>query len=156
MSTTNYAPGQVVMVCESPRMKPDLWSVGVVTRPTDPEYGWTGADVRTSPSSTSSMAPGWDAENIRLATEDDLANLHDWQREWLDELLLNRTNPRVPFSTRPIARALKAAGIARLGDLQQQSDSDLLALKGIGQKALVELRSWQRNAVARLQQVTHG
>ena len=59
MSTTTDTPGQIVMVCESPLMHPDQWFVGIVTRPTDPEYGWTGAYVRISPNSVGSMAPGW-------------------------------------------------------------------------------------------------
>ena len=148
MSTTIYTPGQIVMVCESPLMHPDQWFVGIVTRPTDPEYGWTGADVRISPNSVGSMAPGWANEQIRLATDDDLANLPDWQRSWLDKLLLDRSNPPVPRSTRLIAKALKEAGIDRLSDLQRFSDADLLALKGIGQKAVAELRKWQRNREA--------
>ena len=54
----------------------------------------------------------------------------------------------MPRSTRLIAKALKEAGIDRLSDLQRFSDADLLALKGIGQKAVAELRKWQRNREA--------
>ena len=150
MSTTIYAPGQVVMVCESPQMKPDLWSVGFVTRPTDPEYGWTGADVRISPSSTSSMAPGWDAENVRLANEQDIAALPDWAREWIEQRLLDHHNPRVPGDTKAIRVALRDAGIHRLADLQRATDAELLALKGVGAKAVATLRQWQQKREAKL------
>ena len=147
---TAYAPGQAVMVQEEPH-RPDTWAIGMVTRPTDPEYGWTSADVRTSPNCTSSMVPGYDPGSIRPATEQDIAALPDWAREWIEQQLLDHHNPRVPGDTKVIRVALRDAGIHRLADLQRATDAELLALKGVGAKAVATLRQWQQKREAKLQ-----
>ena len=142
--TIMFTKGQAVMVCHSPFFSPDQWSIGIVTRPTDPEYLWTGADVRESDGCTTSLIPGYEPERIRLATQDDMDSLPDWARIWIDERLLDWRNPKVPYLNRKVFSALRAAEIHRFEDLQQATDAELLALKGVGKKAVADLRTWQQ------------
>ena len=146
---TAYAPGQAVMVQFFLHHR--ALAIGIVTRPTDPQYGWTSADVRISPSCTSSREPGYEPEHIRPATEQDMAALPDWAREWIEQQLLDHHNPRVPGDTKVIRVALRDAGIHRLADLQRATDAELLALKGVGAKAVATLRQWQQKREAKLQ-----
>lgn len=142
MSTT-FAKGQAVMVREGPH-RPDTWAIGMVTCPTDLEYGWTSADVRTSPNCTSSMVPGYESEHIRPATEQDISALPDWAREWIEGRLLDFRNPKLPWGSRTVMAALRSADIYRLENLQRVTDAELLALKGVGKKAVADLRAWQQ------------
>lgn len=142
--TTMFTKGQAAMVCHSPSWSPDEWCIGIVTRPTDPEYLWTGADVCASNGCTSSLIPGYEPKNIRLASPEDLDSLPDWARSWIDEQLLDSRNPKVPYLNRKVYSALHVAGIHRLEDLQQVTEAELLALKGVGKKAVADLRTWQQ------------
>jgi hypothetical protein len=151
MPDTLYQPGQAVMIRHSAYF-PDQWVIGIVTRATDPQYGWTGATGRVDQSSTTSRAPGWEPEHIRLATEADMADLPWEARAWIDLQLLDFHNPKVPGSTRAVRIALRDAGIERLQDLQRVTDTDLKALKGVGLKAISALRDWQRTKETKLQE----
>ena len=147
--TTLFTKGQLVMVLDrgytlpNGTVKPDTWNIGVVTKPTDPEYLWTAANVRCEGSMTSQV-PGWPQEEIRAATKEDLDSLPDWGRKWVDDFLLERRNPKVPYLNRKVSSALRAAEIHRFEDLQQATDAELLALKGVGKKAVADLRTWQQ------------
>ena len=149
--TTMFTKGQLVMVLDrgytlpNGTVKPDTWNIGVVTKPTDPEYLWTAADVRCEGSMTSQV-PGWPQEQIRAATKEDLDSLPDWGKKWVDDFLLERVNPSLKAWSvkRSVFSALSAAGIHRLRDLQQATDAELLALKVVGKKAVADLRTWQQ------------
>jgi hypothetical protein len=47
----------------------------------------------------------------------------------------------LPKLSKPARRALASAGIARLGQVAQRSEAELLALHGLGPTAIVALRS---------------
>jgi DNA-binding MarR family transcriptional regulator len=44
---------------------------------------------------------------------------------------------------------LESAGVATLADLKRSTDAELLAFKGLGPKALAELRDLQRNLTSK-------
>lgn len=143
MDGIHYAPGTAVMVQTD---STDEWHVGIVTSATNPRYGWTPAEVKTRPDC--SMQSTWTDDQIRAAYPPDLATLPDWARAWLDQQLLDRNDPQVPIKTRPVLIALHGAGIHRLSDLKAATDSQLLALKGVGRKAVLQLREWQQSKEA--------
>ena len=147
MTHHTFAPGDAVMVaCASGPTTFDNWFVGIVNKPTDPRYGWTQATVKNSPNGSTFIIPGWPADRIRPATAEDLAALPDWAREWFDLQMLDRRDPRVPLLTKQARVALRTAGVHRLSDLRAASDEQILALKGVGQKAVLQLREWQRSS----------
>jgi hypothetical protein len=142
--STIYTRGQAVML-DVDGITNGEWTIGIVTRPTDPQYGWTGADFRRYPNQSvnSSVTPGFKTDQIRIATEQDIAALPQWKRDWLEIELLNFRDPKIPSSSNAVSRSLTSSNLHRLSDLQQVSDAQLLALKGIGKQTVESLRTWQ-------------
>ena len=131
----------------------DDWRLGIVDKDFVPDDIWVRATVKEGPSSTSMRCPGYDPQEVRLATEADIAAAPDYARTWLqrererEELrLLNLRDPMVRAKTRKGAAALRAAGINRLSDLGRFTDTELLALDGIGRTAV---QQWREQAVAK-------
>ena len=143
MSTT-YNRMDVVLVKSDFR---DDWRLGIVDKDFVPDDIWVRATVKEGPSSTSMRCPGYDPQEVRLATEDDIAAAPDYARTWLqrerereEHRLLEKRDPTVRASNRKATAALRAAGINRLSDLERFTDKELLALNGIGKTFIHQWR----------------
>ena len=156
MSTT-YNRMDVVLVKSDFR---DDWRLGIVDKDFVPDDIWVRATVKEGPSSTSMRCPGYDPQEVRLATEADIAAAPDYARTWLqserereEHRLLEKRDPTVRASNRKATAALRAAGINRLSDLGRFTDKELLALDGIGRTAV---QQWREQAAAQQEVAANG
>lgn len=118
------------------------WQVGIVEKDTDGR--WTRASTKSSPDSVSTMAPGYEADNIRPASFDDLYAAPDFVRRWIVGGITSGINPKIfYYAQTPAQKALQAAGVTRYKDLCERSDADLLKIKGVGRAAVAKFRSYQ-------------
>ena len=144
--TTMFTKGQAVMARN--RWDRERWHIGIVTEATNPENLRTGVfalESATEDCKSQMFLPhGWSSDDVRLATQEDLDSLPPLHRSWIDEQLLDFSDPKVPYLNRTVDKALKVAEIRRFGDLQRTTDAELLALKGVGKKAVADLRAWQQ------------
>ena len=152
MTATIYRRMDVVMVKHDFHQE---WHLGLVDKDFVPDDIWVRATVKEGPSSTSMRCPGYDPQEVRLATEADIAAAPDYARAWLQRerdreqrSLLEKRDPTVRASNRKATAALRAAGINRLSDTERFTDKELLALDGIGK---TYINQWRQLAEVYLQ-----
>ena len=128
----------------------DATEIGVVDHDFNEGDDWVRCTTKSEPNMTSFRVPGLDPEHVRLATDDDLATAPDFIHRWLDELnearerrLHNARDPRVVGSSTRANAGLRKAGIERISDLSRFTDKELLAIPGVGKKAV---EKWRRTA----------
>ena len=134
-----YLPGQIVEV-----KRDNQWIVGIVTKATSVEYGWTQVVIKEPDCEIHSM-PGYKHSAIRLASDAVVNGAPDYVQQFIANDRLNRENPPIPHGvvTSKTMVALSTIGIKRYGSLKKANDADLMQLKGVGKKAIVTLRQWQ-------------
>jgi len=142
---TTFKRTDVVMIRD--RFDTEKESLGLILHDFNEGDHWIKAEAKTSPNSTSMMAPGFTPEEVRPATEEDLAAAPEWAKAWLQReqdreaaRVLDKLNPRVSANTRRATASLRQAGIERVSDLPKISDADLLALSGVGKTLVAQLR----------------
>ena len=129
----------VVMILD--RYDTEKESLGLDLRDSNEGDQWVKAEAKTSHNSTSMLAPGFSPDEVRHATDADLAAAPEWAQAWLQReqdrvcLQVDKLNPRVSAKTRRGTASLRQAGFVRVSDLPKVSDADLLALPGCRQDA---------------------
>ena len=151
MSTT-FKRGDAVMVADRTTGSESL---GVIDRDFSEGDHWVRATAKVSPNSTSFIAPGCQLDEVRPATEADIAAAPDWAQAWLEEQrskeqerLLDKRDPKVRALTTRGTASLRNAGIHRISDLARFTDKELLELRGVGKTLVAKLRSKQQEVVS--------
>ncbi len=128
----------------------DRWHLGVIERDFEPDDQWIRATAKDTLHTEAFRMPGFNPDEVRPATADDIANAPQFARDWLaqkqrrhQEHLLDLRDPRVHVTSGRGCASLQQAGIRRMSDVARFTDKELLALKGIGQATVSR---WRKKA----------
>lgn len=140
VAQAGYKKDDLVMV----RRTGGEWQAGVVKDDTSGRF--TRVATKDSPSSCSTLVPGYEEHDIRPATFADLYQQPDFVRHWIVTTIRESMSPKIPptLIRGAAADALKFWGIKTYADVQQRSDVDLLVCEGVGGGTVKKLRAWQK------------